>query len=236
VVPTEDAKRHAAERAVDYIQSGSVIGLGTGSTMQYAIEEIGRRLRTGELSEVLGVPTSERTGRLAHRVGVPLTTLADHPELELTIDGADEIDPALDLIKGLGGALLREKIVASAARELVIVADEGKLVPILGSRVPLPVEVVPFALAIVERRLAAMGGGVELRRTDRGEPLVTDEGNRILDYFCGPIQQSAELDVELRRIPGVVEHGLFLGMARRAIVCRAPDDVIVMHRPAARQP
>jgi ribose 5-phosphate isomerase A len=226
----EEAKRLAANRAVALVSSGSVIGLGTGSTMRYVLEELGRKLKDGELRDVRGVPTSERTASLALELGIPLATLDEHPALPLAIDGADEIDPALNLIKGLGGALLREKIVAFASASLIIVADERKIVPSLGSRAPLPVEVLPFALPVVRRRLTDLPGRVEVRLAGRGMPFVTDEGNHILDYHSGPISDPAGLDTALQRIPGVVEHGLFLGMAQEAIVAGA-GGVRTLRRP-----
>ncbi|MCU0490980.1 MAG: ribose-5-phosphate isomerase RpiA [Chloroflexaceae bacterium] len=214
----EALKRLAAKRAVDYIASESVIGLGTGSTMRYALEELGRRLADGHLYNVAGVPTSEQTATLARQLGIPVLSLADVNELALAIDGADEIDPQLNLIKGRGGALLREKVVASLARTLLIIADSSKLVPQLGSHMPLPVEVVPFAVPLIQRRLAALGGQASERLMAAGQPYRTDNGNAILDYACGPIADPAALDLFLLRTPGVVDHGLFLGMAGRAIV------------------
>jgi ribose 5-phosphate isomerase A len=231
VSDVEDAKRAAAERAVDFVASGSTLGLGTGSTMRYAIEALGRRLASGLVHSIVGVPTSEQTMRLAQRSGIPLTTLDAHPRLDLTLDGADEIDAALDLIKGLGGALLREKIVASASRQLVIAADWTKVVPALGTNRPVPVEVIPFGASLVIERLGRWPGHVTLRRLESGEPFLSDEGNWILDYHAGPIEDPAALDVALLRIPGVVDHGLFLGMASCAIVA-GPDGVRMLERVA----
>lgn len=225
----EGLKQQAARRAIDFVTSGSVIGLGTGSTSRHALEELSRRLREGQLHSVVGVPTSTHTARLATQLGIPLTTLTESPELDLAIDGADEIDPDLNLIKGQGGALLHEKVVEAAARELIIIADYTKLVPQLGARFPLPVEVIPFAVAVVTRRMLALGGSVTLRRQADGQPFTTDEGNYILDYACGPITDPEALDVTLLRIPGVVDHGLFLGMARRAIVAHK-DAIQVIER------
>ncbi len=219
----ERLKQYAAQRAVDYVNSGSALGLGTGSTMRYALEELAQRLADGRLHSIVGVPTSEQTAQLAQRLNIPLTSLAEHAELDLAIDGADEIDPELNLIKGLGGALLREKIVESAARKLIIIADSSKLVAQLGSRVPLPVEVIPFATPLVLRRLSMLGGNAVLRCTPDGLPFVTDEDNYILDYHSGPILDPAELDRTLLSIPGVVEHGLFLGMAHMALVADGND-------------
>lgn len=221
-------KRHAAVRAVDFVTNGSVIGLGTGTTVRYALEELARRLADGRLRRVVGVPTSERTAELSRRLGIPLTTLDDHLELDLDIDGADEIDPNLNLIKGRGGALVREKVVAAAARELVVIADQTKLVDRLGSKTPLPVEIVPFALPLVLNRLEA-SGQVILRRSGDGQPFRTDNGNYILDYECGPIADLPALEYTLLRIPGVVGHGLFLAMTRRAVIADA-DGISVLEQ------
>lgn len=224
----DDLKRQAAERAVEYVQSGMVVGLGTGSTAVHAVRRIGALLAEGRLQRVIGIPTSEATTREAGLAGIPLGTLDAYPSVDVTIDGADEIDPHLNLIKGLGGALLREKIVAAASRRLIIVADEGKRVAQLGARAPVPVEVVPFARRPTADYLASLGARVAERRRD-GEPFVTDEGNIILDcYFAGLVnpQEMAQL---IRAQPGVVEHGLFLGMATEAIVAGARG-VVVLER------
>lgn len=214
----EAFKQRAALHAVNYVRSGSAIGLGTGSTVKYALEELGQRLADGRLQDVVGVSTSEETTRLAQRLGIPLTSLAEQPELALAIDGADEIDPNLNLIKGLGGALLREKIVAAAARMLIIIADNSKLVPRLGSLAPLPIEVIPAATPLVLLRLSRMEGTATIRSVVAGQPFITDEGNYIIDYASGPIADPEELDITLLRTPGVVDHGLFLNMAQCAAV------------------
>ncbi len=215
---TDLLKQRVAEHAVGYIRSHTVVGLGTGSTMRFALEELARRLNAGELSDVVGIPTSQRTADIAHDLGIPLTTLEENPKLDLAIDGADEIDPDLNAIKGGGGALLREKIVASAAREFIIIADHTKLVTQLGARFKLPVEVTPFGTPLIRRRLEAMGGSVELRLAANGQPYQTDNSNQILDCACGPIADLVALNQTLLNMPGVVDHGLFLGMARRAII------------------
>ena len=222
-------KKQAAERAVGFISSGMVVGLGSGSTMRYVLEQIGALLRDGRLRDIVGVPTSEATAALARQLGIPLTTLDDHPELDLNIDGADEIDPHLNLIKGLGGALLREKIVASAARTFVVVADRSKLVKQLGSKAPVPIEIIPLAQPLIERRLHDLGGSSQLRRISDGKPFVTDEGNHILDYTAGPIADAAQLAAALDSIVGVVEHGLFLAMATSAVVA-APEGIKVLEK------
>ena len=214
-------KRRAAEQAVDQIRSGMTIGLGSGSTMRFVLDELGRRIASGQLSAIIGVPTSKQTAQIAGELGIPISDLARHPALDLAIDGADEIDPQLGLIKGRGGALVREKIVASAARRLVIVADGSKLVTQLGSTMPLPVEVIPLAAPLIAQRLSARGGTCELRQGATGTPYITDNGNLIIDYTCGPIADPAALDLALLRMPGVVDHGLFLGMAAMALVADA---------------
>ncbi len=213
----EDLKRQAAERAVDHIQSGMVVGLGTGSTAVYAVRRIGALLAEGRLHRIVGIPTAEVTAREAKRAGVPLGELDDHPSVDITIDGADEIDPHLNLIKGLGGALLREKIVAAASRRLIIIADESKLVERLGTRAPVPVEVVSFARRPTADYLTSLGARVVERRRD-GQIFNTDEGNIILDCHFPGLSNPQEMAQLIRAQPGVVEHGLFLGMATEAVV------------------
>src|SRR5690349_2236756 len=207
------------------------LGLGTGSTASAMIEALAARLADGSLRGVCGVPTSEATTALCRRLNVPLTTLAETPELDVVIDGADEIDPELDLIKGLGGAHLREKVVACAGRRMVVVADESKLVPVLGARSPLPVEVVEFALPVAERLLARLGWRPELRAPG-GAAFVTDEGNRILDCRRDDWSDPAVLARQVADVPGVVAHGFFLGIAAAAVVA-TPDGVRMIERPAA---
>lgn len=215
---TDDAaKRAAAEAAVAAeVRSGMAVGLGTGSTARYVTIAVGRLLATGELDGIVAVPTSEATASLAREHGVPLATLAEQPHLAVCIDGADEIGPELGLVKGLGGALLREKIVASAADRFVVVGDDTKRVARLGEKAPVPVEVIPFGAAVCARALAALGCRPVLR-----EGVVTDEGNVILDCRFGPLDEPEALAAAIRSIPGVVEHGLFLGMARAAYVAGA---------------
>ena len=211
-------KRNAAERALAYVEDGMVLGLGTGSTAAHVVRALGRRVREG--LRMRGVPTSRATHALAVECGVPLVSLVEVTRLDLTIDGADEVDPELRLIKGGGGALLREKIVASVSDRVVIVVDSGKLVPRLGA-FPLPVEVTPFAWRVVAERLAETGCTPRLRRNAHGEPFVTDEANYLLDGAYGRIDDPARLARRIRDIVGVVEHGLFLGLAHAVIVGRA---------------
>ena len=226
----ERFKRDAAERAVaEHVTSGTALGLGSGSTANHAVRALGRLLAEGALRNVVGVPTSERTARLAREVGVPLAGLAQQPRLAVAIDGADEIAPGLALIKGLGGALLREKVVASAADRFVVVADERKLVDRLGVRAPLPVETIVFALPVVRRALERLGAEPTLRTGADGATFETDEGNCILDCRWARIDDPERLAASIAGVPGVVEHGLFLGMAAEAYVA---GEAGVEHRPA----
>jgi ribose 5-phosphate isomerase A len=217
-------KRAAAQRALALVEDGMRLGLGTGSTAAHFVALLGERVRGG--LKVIAVPTSEATRVQAEREGIPLTTLDETPELDLTVDGADELDDSLRLIKGGGSALLREKIVASASRRMIVIADASKRVQDLG-RFPLPIEVVRFGLRATVRaveavlRQNAIAGEVRLRRTEGGEPLVTDEGHFILDAHCGRIVGPEALAAALNAVPGVVEHGLFIGVATGALVASA---------------
>jgi ribose 5-phosphate isomerase A len=213
------AKRAAGEAAVDrYVRSGMRLGLGTGSTAVWAVRRLGELLGAGRLTDVVAVPTSAATAAESEAVGVPLTTLDDHPRLDLTIDGADEVSPDLDLVKGGGGAHLREKIVAQASDRLVVVVDESKLVRALGSTFPVPVEVVTMACRPVCDLLEELGAAVSERLDDHGGPFVTEEGNRILDADFGPLADPAGLLARLDGRAGVVAVGLFLGMASVVVV------------------
>jgi len=209
----EEAKRRVALEAVKEIQEGFIVGLGSGSTAAYVIQEIGRQILQEGL-RVLGVPSSSQAMMLAVHSGIPLTTLDEHPILDLAIDGADQIDQKLNLIKGGGGALTREKIVASAAKQFVVVADETKLVEKLGTDCRVPVEVLPFALASATAGIKVLGGK-PLLREGKGKvgAVVTDNGNYIVDVDFGPIGDAEELNRRLKLIPGVIETGLFIGMA-----------------------
>jgi ribose 5-phosphate isomerase A len=226
----DELKRAAARRAVDYVASGTVVGLGTGSTVRPLLELLGERLASGTLRDVRAVPTSEDTASRCRALGVPLTTLDEHPRRALALDGADEIGPRLDLIKGLGGAFLREKLVALAARRFVVIADASKRVRKLGTRAPVPVEVVPFGWMTHLPFFESLGSTAALRRTADGEPFVTDEGHYIVDCrFARGIPDARAVARALARRPGVVEHGLFLGMARIALVA-GPRGVAVLER------
>jgi ribose 5-phosphate isomerase A len=219
-VSTTDALRRAAgdEAVARYVRDGMRLGLGTGSTAGMMLAALGARIADGRLRDIAGVPTSEATAEACRRLGIPLTTLEQTPELDVVIDGADEIDPGLDLIKGLGGAHLREKVVATAGRLMVVVADERKLVSRLGERAPLPVEVVEFALPVCARLLRERGWEPARRTGADGRPFVTDEGNAILDCRRADWSDPAALAAGVRAVPGVVEHGFFLGIAGAAVV------------------
>jgi ribose 5-phosphate isomerase A len=214
----ESLKRDAAEAAIEAeVRSGMLLGLGTGSTARWLLEGLAARLGDGRLAEIAGIPTSEATAARCRELGIPLATLDQHPALDLAIDGADEIAPGLALIKGMGGAHLREKVVACAAARFVVVADESKLVARLGDRAPLPVEVVGFARSVCDRLLRDQGWTPEPRMRD-GEPWITDEGNLILDCRRADWSDPPALQRALADMPGVVEHGLFLDMAAAAYV------------------
>jgi ribose 5-phosphate isomerase A len=213
----EQEKEAAARASLQFIKDGHVVGLGTGSTAAYFIELLAEEVKNG--LRIRGIPTSLRSRDLALSLGIPLTTLDECQEIAVTVDGADEVDPQLRLIKGGGGAMLREKIVASATKQLVIVADASKQVPVLG-KFPVPVEVIPFAQALVAKRIAALGANVRVRTGADGKPFVTDENNHILDCCFGAIRDAEGLARQLSDMPGLVEHGLFIGMASVALFAR----------------
>src|SRR6267143_483210 len=213
----EEEKEAAGRAAAKLVRDGDIVGLGTGSTAYFAVVALGERVKAG--LKIIGIPTSVPTADLARAVGIPLTTLDEHPEIDITIDGADEVDPKLNLIKGGGGALTREKVVASASKKMVVVADSGKVVAVLG-KFPLPVEVIAFARTVVERKILSLGGSPKLRLKLDGSPYLTDNGNEILDCSFGKIDDPPALARELSGTPGVVEHGLFIGLAKLAIVGR----------------
>jgi ribose 5-phosphate isomerase A len=215
----DEAKLKAAQRALDFVQDGMSLGLGSGTTSTIFIKQLGERVKQG--LRVQGIATSDASQRLAESLSIPITTFDQCPELDLAIDGADEVGPDLALIKGGGGAMLREKIVASAARRFIVIADSSKLVDTLG-RFPLPVEVIQMALPLVSRKLEALDLNPKLRHHPDGSLYITDEGNFILDCACGSIPDPAWTASELRGIVGVVEHGLFVNMASLALI--AGDD------------
>lgn len=221
-------KAAAAQASAMQLENGMIVGLGTGSTAALAIEAIGQRVAAG--LRITGIPTSEYTAHQAAALGIPLSSLEHHESIDVTIDGADEVQlGSLDLIKGRGGALLREKIVASATKALIIIVDESKLVERLGSHDAIPVEVVPFGWQATERRLHAIHGNPVLRRNPDGQIFLTDGGHYILDCNFGPMARAAETEQKLNNIVGVVEHGLFLGMTSMVIV-GAPGGVRILKR------
>ena len=214
-------KKQAAEKAVEFIESGMVIGLGHGSTSLFAVRRIAELLNAGTLKEIVGVPCSTQVEAEARQLRIPLATLEEFPVIDLTIDGADEVDPNLDLIKGAGGALLREKIVAQASRREIIVIDESKLSPALGTHRALPVEVAPFGWRAQATYIETLGARVTVRQASKEIPFKTDQGNLILDCTFGPIAEPALLGAALSARAGIVEHGLFLGLATDVIMAGA---------------
>jgi ribose 5-phosphate isomerase A len=218
-----DLEKEAAARAsLRFVKEGQVVGLGTGTTAAHFIRLLGEQVKRG--LRVRGIPTSDRSRELALSLGIPLTTLDESQEIAVTVDGADEVDPQLRLIKGGGGAMLKEKIVASATKQLVIVADASKQVQVLG-KFPLPVEIIQFARALVAKKIAALGADVRLRMEADGTPYVTDENHHILDCYFGQIPDVEGLARKLNDMPGVVEHGLFIGMASTVLLARGSEIV-----------
>ncbi|MBE9478495.1 MAG: ribose 5-phosphate isomerase A [Chloroflexi bacterium] len=211
-------KKMAGEKAVEYVESGMVVGLGYGSTAIHALRRIGELIRQGELDGIQAIPTADLFAEEARRAGIPLTSLEEHPRIDVTIDGADEVDPELNLIKGGGGALLREKIVAQATTLNIIVVDEQKLSPVLGTNFDLPVEIIPFGWRSMEEYLRSLGAESQLRTKTDGTPFITDSGNYILDGHFGPIDDPYALSAELKSRAGIVEHGLFLDLASEVII------------------
>jgi ribose 5-phosphate isomerase A len=213
----EHEKEAAARASLRFVRNGNIVGLGTGSTAAYAVKLLGERVREG--LQIRGIPTSIRTQELAASVGIPLTTLDEFQQIDVTIDGTDEFDPHLYLTKGGGGALLREKVIAFASRQVVIIADTSKQVPVLG-KFPLPVEVIPFAQALVAKKITALGAAVKLRQAKDGKPFITDEGHHILDCNFGQIPDPPALGRKLEAMPGIVEHGLFIDLASVVLVAK----------------
>jgi ribose 5-phosphate isomerase A len=228
---SQSEKELAGRAAAQLVHDGDVVGLGTGSTAYFAVVALGERVKAG--LKIIGIPTSIATEELARKLGIPLTTLDQHTEIDITIDGADELDPHLHLIKGGGGALLREKVVASVTKKMVIVADSTKAVPFLG-KFPLPVEIIPFARAVVEKKIKSLGAEPKLRLKPDGQPFVTDNGNYILDSSFGKIANPLSVARVLSDTPGVVEHGLFVRFAKLAILGKG-SSVIKLHAKTKRQ-
>lgn len=217
----QQLKQQAADQVLNYIQSGMVVGLGAGSTATLAARGLAEKLSRGELKDIQGIPCSRVVEAEARKLGIPLTTLEDHPVIDLTFDGADEVDPDLNLIKGGGGALLREKIVAQASRYEVIIVDESKLSPALGTRWAIPVEVIPFGWRTQYAYLESLGARLRLRPGHDDTPFITDQGNYILDCTFGPLADPVALGARLDARTGIVGHGLFLGIADEVIVAGA---------------
>jgi ribose 5-phosphate isomerase A len=230
---TSDQEKELAARAsLQFVRDGDVVGLGSGSTAAYAVRYLGERVRAG--MKIRGIATSVQTQNLAASVGIPLTTLEEVQRIDVTIDGADEFDPELRLIKGAGGALLHEKIVASASRQVIIIADSSKLVCVLG-KVPLPVEVIRFAEALVSEKISVLGATVRLRKNKAGKPFITDEGNHILDCHFGQIPDPPALAHTLSEIPGVVEHGLFINLADLMLLGKGSEVLEFRREPLTEQ-
>ncbi len=209
----EGAKKNAATKAVNHIKDGQIIGLGSGTTVTYALQEISRRI-TEEKLKILGVPTSHQTHYFALEHNIPLTTLDINPKLDITIDGADQVDKNLDMIKGMGGALVREKIVASASRQNIIIIDDTKMTHRLGVNQFIPIEILPFAQATVKAKLIKLSGKPKLRESEKKlGPVITDNGNFLFDTYFGSIDDPKKLDQIIKAIPGVIETGLFVGLA-----------------------
>ncbi len=222
--PIQEAKRKAALEAIKHVKDGFVVGLGSGSTAAFAIEALGERM-TAEKLHIMGIPTSYQAFLLAVECGIPITTLDEHPEIDVTIDGADQITPELNLIKGMGAAMAREKIVAAASKLNVIIGDEKKKVKLLGeNNQVVPIEVLPFAISISKRKIIDAGGEPVLRE-GKGKlgPVITDNGNAILDSYFGEIANPAKLAIQVKMIPGVVETGFFIGLTDIAYVATVND-------------
>ena len=217
--PIQKAKQRAALEAIKHVKDGFTVGLGSGSTAAFAIEALGKRVKAEKL-HVKGIPTSYQAFLLAVDCGIPITTLDEHPEIDVTIDGADQITPQLDLIKGMGAALVREKIVAAASKLNIIIADEKKKVKLLGeNNQVVPIEVLPFAISLAKRKIVDSGGKPFLREgTGKLGPVITDNGNAILDSYFGEIANPAQLAIKIKMIPGVVETGFFIGLTDIAYV------------------
>lgn len=229
-------KKLAAEKAVDEIKDGMIVGLGTGSTAKFAIEKLAQKIKDGQLKNIYGIPTSKRTETLAIQLGIPALSLNelyskfsfDRKPIDITIDGADEVDSELNLIKGGGGALLREKVIAQNTKRFLVVVDKSKLSNRLGEKFFVPVEVLQFAFESEKNFLESLGGKVELRKNENGEPFVTDEGNFILDVNFGKIENPAELNSILNERAGIVEHGIFLSKLVDSVYCSSDNGIKIL--------
>lgn len=215
----DEAKKQAALASVDHVESGQILGLGSGSTAAHFIREVGSKLKAGKLSDILAVPTSYQASIDAIREGIKLTTLDEYPEIDIAVDGADQLDTKLNVIKGGGAALLREKIIAASAKYYIIIADEQKIVGTLGEGQSVPIEVLPFAVEPVTRNITNLGGNTKIRSgSGKLGPVVTDNGHFIVDAYFGAIIDPAKLDADLKKIPGVLETGLFIGYTDLAYI------------------
>jgi ribose 5-phosphate isomerase A len=223
----DELKRQSAIAALDAVKDDMIVGLGTGSTASHFIRELGVRVQQG--LRVQGIPTSEASRKLAVEVGVPLTTLSDHPVIDVTVDGADEVSDSLDLIKGLGGALVREKVVAHASKVVIIVVDESKLTGRLGRNAPVPIEVIPFAVDVVRRQLALWGGEPRIREKE-GRAFISDNGNLILDWWHGLIDQPWALEKQIKGVTGVVDSGIFANVAS-SVIAATSSGIRKLQRP-----
>lgn len=223
----DELKRQASITALDAVQDGMIVGLGSGSTAAYFIRELGVRVQRG--LRVQGIPSSEDSRRLASNVGVPLTTLRDQPVIDVTVDGADEVSDSLDLLKGRGGALVREKIVAHASRYVIIIVDESKLTGLLGQKFPIPVEVIPFAVDVVKAQLERWGGEAEIRHID-AKPFISDNGNLVLDWAYGRVDDPAGMEKRLKTLTGVVDSGIFTNVAN-LVIAATPSGIRKLQRP-----
>jgi ribose 5-phosphate isomerase A len=212
----EEYKKQAGEEAVKHIEDGMILGLGTGSTVEYTIRKLGQMVKDG--LKIEGIPTSIHTKRIAKEENIPLTTLDEHPDIDVTIDGADEVDSYLNLVKGGGGALTREKIIAFNSEKVIIVVDDSKIVKALGIDFPLPVEIVKFGWTSTKKTLEAFGCEVKLREIMQGEPFITDNGNYILDCEFERIENPEQMEIDINCVPGVVETGLFINLVNEVIV------------------
>jgi ribose 5-phosphate isomerase A len=227
------AKRRAAQEAVKWIRDGQIVGLGTGSTIYYALEELGQRIQTEHL-QIQGISTSTQSSQIATQFQIPLVTLNEYPQIDIAIDGADQVDPKFNLIKGMGGALTREKIVASAANTVIIVVDETKMTPCLGHHQVVPIEVLPFAEQYLFQRLAKRAKRIVRRVTSSSQPYITDNHHHILDVDFGEINDPESLEKTIQNLPGVIETGLFVDMAD--IICVGTQTTVeIQHKSRARE-
>jgi ribose 5-phosphate isomerase A len=222
-------KRKSAEKAVEFIKSGMVLGFGTGSTFTHVLYVLAEKLNSGELENVIGIPSSKRTKKLAVELLIPTDTLANHPEIDLTIDGADEVDEMLNVLKGGGGAHLREKIIAQASKQFIVIVDESKISKDLGEKWAVPIEVIKMAMEVETVFLKSIGAEVKLRKDEAGDPFITDEGNYILDANFGVIKDPKKLARKLEKRAGIVEHGLFIKMANIVVVAKE-NEIEVLKR------